>query len=795
MLLRRRARIVAMRVALGLSSKNANDNATGIQQANMKWHSLFWAALAGGMFVVSSGVGRADTTFNQFDSPSEVAGWSYVNFNGSPGSISWSTNNAPGTGGTGSGSMEMQITYDSVNEYGCAFISSTPAVDFSGATFVEFDLMVDPASPLDPYGNVFFFQLGFNSPSFTILTQFWLGNNGGNGGVAFTPGVWQHFNIAIPPGLLTTNEAQLFINPFNSLYANATPIVYIDNIKVDTFDALSVAVQASSTNILAGSADNFTGTIVGINSLDTWDFGDGTVVSNQLNVTHSWAAVGDYPVVFTAYNDSNPTGVSATVTVHVRIPVVHYVDLNSANPLPPYTNWLTAATNIQDAVDVSLDADQILVTNGIYQTGGRLVSGDSTTNRLAVTDAVTVQSINGPAVTVIQGYQVPGTTNGPGAMRCVYLANNASLIGFTLTNGATQTVGGGVECQSISAVVSNCVVVRNTAVFGGGASSGTFYNCAFLNNIAQNSGGGGFSSGYTGGSSGNPLVTYRSSFNNCLFRGNAAASGGAVAAESYDGVAFVNNCTIYGNSASFQGGGLDSFTTPFPILFGPSFMSASNCIVYGNTAPTGSNYFASGILALNYCCVTPLPASGIGNFTNDPALVNPAGGDFHLQSNSPCINSGNNASVVGAVDLDGNPRIVGGTVDIGAYEFQTPTSVISYAWLQQYGLPTDGSADFIDSDGDGMNNRQEWRAGTSPIDASSVLKMLTPAVTNNPSGLMVSWQSVTNITYYLQSSTNLGTQPAFTTIQSNIIGHVGTTSYTDTTATNGGPYFYRVGVP
>ena len=91
-------------------------------------------------------------------------------------------------------------------------------------------------------------------------------------------------------------------------------------------------------------------------------------------------------------------------------------------------------------------------------------------------------------------------------------------------------------------------------------------------------------------------------------------------------------------------------------------------------------------------------------------------------------------------------------MDIGAYEYQGLGSVISYAWLQSYGLPTDGSADFTDPDGDRLNNDQEWRAGTDPTNAASCLRV--SAITLGPP-LTVSFQSAADRLYTLHACTNL----------------------------------------
>lgn len=106
---------------------------------------------------------------------------------------------------------------------------------------------------------------------------------------------------------------------------------------------------------------------------------------------------------------------------------------NSANGL----SWETARQSIQAAVDLTVNGDTVMVTNGVYTTDGAVAPAlGFTTNRVCVTNAITVQSVNGPSVTIIEG-QGP---IGPNAVRCVYLADNAVLSGFTLTKGAAIAI-------------------------------------------------------------------------------------------------------------------------------------------------------------------------------------------------------------------------------------------------------------------------------------------------------------------------------------------------------------------
>ncbi len=371
-------------------------------------------------------------------------------------------------------------------------------------------------------------------------------------------------------------------------------------------------------------------------------------------------------------------------------------------------------------------------------------------------------------------------------------ASDAVLDNCTLINNSAGYGGGGAA----SCTLTQCLLSSNWGPLGGGAFSSTLRSCILTNNSADNGGGSylgvlddcilvdNWATTAGGGAEGGTL-------NSCVLTGNATPGfGGAVDGQSGPPLFVLNNCTLVGNSALTAGGGAYA---------GGGFVGMlNNCIVYDNTAPLGANYSSNdppnGTNVLAYCCTTPLPPDNISsnNIIGPPLFINEAAGNLRLQSNSPCIDAAFNGFATNTTDLDGNLRIIGPSVDMGAYEFQGPPLAVFRAWLKSYGLPTDGSADYVDTDRDGMNNWQEWACGTVPTNAQSVLRLLVP--TANPPTATLAWQSVANRTYFIERSTNLAGHPPFLLLQTNLAGQTGTTTWADTNAPWRGPCFYRVGV-
>jgi hypothetical protein len=397
-----------------------------------------------------------------------------------------------------------------------------------------------------------------------------------------------------------------------------------------------------------------------------------------------------------------------------------FVRQASPNPVPPFTNWATAASDIQQAVAAAAAGDEVVVTNGIYGS----VNADK---------PVLLRSVNGPQVTIIDA---------SGRSRCTQLTNGSSLAGISLRHGMANDFGGGLFCSSSNIFITNCIISGNTAH-------------SYSNGVVRGEGGG----------------VYGGTLYNCLITSNAAsvAGGGASGSTLY-------NCTVTANRANRFGGGIHRST-------------AINSIVYFNTAimPYENHHLA----LLDHCCTKPMPTNGVANLPIPPEFVNLSKGDLRLLGTSRCIDAGDNRNVVTAFDLAGHPRVMRGTVDLGAYEFQGTNAMVFYAWVQHHGVVIDGTEDYLDPDGDGMNNWQEWFCGTCPTNTLKVLRMVSAV--REGAAVAVRWESVPGKSYFVERGTNPTSE--FNRVAADLQASMGdTTVYTDRNLPGPGPFFYRAGL-
>ncbi len=274
---------------------------------------------------------------------------------------------------------------------------------------------------------------------------------------------------------------------------------------------------------------------------------------------------------------------SDTITLVREFPPgTRYVRPGGPGPFP-YTNWAGAASTVQRAVDAALPGDRVLVDDGTYDLGSRARPGDGLQNRLVLTNAVTVQSVGGPAVAVMAGAD-DGGAPGPNAVRGVLLGGEARLVGFTILGGHTRLDGseadrrgGGVYLDG-GGVLSNCVVTGGAAADAGGGvyvrGGGRVDRCEITGNLAASGAGAGIEDG------GQLLL--------CVVSNNAASlDGGGVAG----GMGAVVESRIVSNFAARAGGGLCVLS---------NFVAARTCVLGNRAGRGGGAHLEGGSL---YRCV------------------------------------------------------------------------------------------------------------------------------------------------------------------------------------------------
>lgn len=513
----------------------------------------------------------------------------------------------------------------------------------------------------------------------------------------------------------------------------------------------------------------------------------------------------------------------------------YYVDLHNVTPLKPYTSRNTAATNIQDAVDQTKAADTVLIADGTYLLN----------REITVAANVLIKSMYGPQHVIVDGQN---------KIRCFNLkGTNCILSGLTITHGyvTEYNTGGGISCADVSSVITNCVVVENhatlggginlgqaqcclivsnTAYWGGGTRSTITQNCQIMKNVALS--GGDYGGGMNGGIASNCLISGNTAFYgggvygtttyNCKIVNNTGGSNGG---GMYEGKAY--NCTISSNTVTFYGGGLSDSTAHNCVIlynrstsnYGGGMMrgTAYNCTIIGNTSRLAGGGAYSGNIynsiitenkseltaynnfngsSISYSCSPDLSDKTDGNITNAPVFADMSSGDYHLRAESPCINSGDTNKVSTLVDLDKNPRIMAGIVDMGAYEYFADQSDydgdgLLNGWEMKYfGSITCATAN-EDPDGDGQNNISEQTTGRDPLDAASFFAITTYSRSNNNNGLTITWPSATNRLYSILWSTNL--TAGFLLLTNDIT--YPQSSYTTVMPLNTNlSFFYRVGV-
>jgi len=308
------------------------------------------------------------------------------------------------------------------------------------------------------------------------------------------------------------------------------------------------------------------------------------------------------------------------------------------------------------------------------------------------------------------------TQNSSGGIQSI--GGNLTITNCTFAGNRANSRGGGIYCSGVKSSLTNCIFSENSAGYAGGGiyftdSAPNLTGCSFIENSAGYAGGGIYFTDSDPNLTGCSFIENSARYggglyNNdsnlrltcCKFIANAGYDYGGGMCNLSDNNLSLNNCIFIANRANSSGGGMYNNS---------SDLSFTNCTLTENSARNGStiafnshNQHGQSTAGIIDCILWDIGEAiwindrstitisysdirsgwiGTGNIDADPLFVDPNGpdnvpgtedDDLRLVPLSPCIDSGdpNCMSEPNGTDFGGNPRVVGGRVDMGAYEFQ-----------------------------------------------------------------------------------------------------------------------------
>lgn len=451
------------------------------------------------------------------------------------------------------------------------------------------------------------------------------------------------------------------------------------------------------------------------------------------------------PLANTGSNAAIPVGVTTDILGNARIlnttvnmgayeallPAVRYYVNASAAGSNNGLSWSNAFTNLQSALDVAVNGDEIWVARGTYKPSkditGNGTPADARTKTFLIKNGVKLYGgfvgtesalterdiVSSPTVLSGDMYGNDGNNfanNGENVYHVMTASSIASatvLDGFIITGGNANLTaaflgmvyghqyGGGLISSQVNTnlSVTRCVFKGNYAGFGGGAmqlyySEPAITSCVFSNNSVGNSYGGAMYFEH-----GSPVIT------NSVFAGNTSNyQGGAMYVFNYSSPVIVNS-TFANNYATYDGGAV--------YVRNSCTVNIKNSILSGNRGGGTQAVANEGTATINVTYSDVQGGyTGAGNINADPAFTN--GGDpdgydntwftpddgLALMSNSPAANTGSNAAIPAGITTDilGNNRVLNTTVNMGAYELlRMPASITLSNTTAVY----DGTAKYV----------------------------------------------------------------------------------------------------